>query len=92
MLETAINRHEKRIKIDTVNETSKPQSSKSKKDKSIRNESKKDMALDKSRSLDKSRFSQITETEDTVKNLNNQGLFHHPVYLIKVPKYNNQKK
>ena len=53
-------------KIDTVNETDKPQASKSKKDKFISNESDKSISLDKSKSLDKSRSTQDTETEDTV--------------------------
>ena len=42
--------------------TDKPQASQTNKDKSISNESNKVMALDKSRSLDKSRASQRTET------------------------------
>ena len=41
------------ICFDTVNETEKPQASKSKKDKLIRNESDKGRSLDKSRSWDK---------------------------------------
>ena len=56
--------------IDTINKTYKPQAYQTKKDKSISNESNKVMALDKSSSLDKSRASQITETEYTVKTLN----------------------
>ena len=40
-------------KIDTVNETEKPQAYKSKKDKSINNKSYKGGSLDKSSSLDK---------------------------------------
>ena len=51
-------------KIDTVKEKYKPQTSKSKKYKSIGNK------WEKSRSLDKSRYTQGTETEDTVKTLN----------------------
>ena len=50
------------------------------------------MELDKSRSLDKSTASHITETEDTLKQLKKHGLFHQTVYLIEVSKYNNQKK
>ena len=72
-------------------ETYKLQSSQTKKDKYISNESNKGMALDKSRSLGKSRAYQRTEIQDTVKPLK-KVLFHQPVYLIKVPKYNNQKK
>ena len=45
-------------KIDAINETE---------DKSIGNESNKGMSLVKSRSLDKSRASQRTETENTEK-------------------------
>ena len=59
--------------IDTVNETDKPQESKGKKDKSTSNK------LENSRSLDKSKSNQGTETEDTVKI--NQGLFNQPVFL-----------
>ena len=51
-------------KIDAINRTDKPQASQSKKDKSIGNESNKVISLDKSRS------SQIIETEDTVKTIN----------------------
>ena len=51
--------------------TDKPQASKNKKDKYISNESNKSISLDKSSSLDKSRVSQRTETEDTVKTINN---------------------
>ena len=51
-------------------ETDKPQVSQTKKDKSISNAFKKGMALNKSSSLDSSRASEITETEDTVKPLN----------------------
>ena len=50
------------------------------------------MALNKSISLNNSRASERTETEDTVKPQKKQGLFHHPVHLIKVPKSNNQRK
>ena len=53
-----------------MNKTEKPQEYQSKKDKSISNESNKGMPLDKSILLDKSRASQITETEYTVKTLN----------------------
>ena len=59
--------------IDAINETDKPQSSQIKKDKSVSNEPNKGMSLYKSSSLDKSRASQITETEDTVKTLNKPG-------------------
>ena len=51
-------------KIDTINETDKPQAYQSKKDKSISNESNKCM------SLDKSRASQSPEIEGTSKTLN----------------------
>ena len=51
-------------------ETDKPQESQTKKDKSISNESDKGTALNKSSSLDNSRPSERTETEDTVKTLN----------------------
>ena len=50
------------------------------------------MALDKLGSLYKSRASQRTETEETLKTLKKLGLFHQPVYLIKVLTYNNQNK
>ena len=56
-------------KFDTINEADKPQAYQSKKYKSISNESNKGISLDKSRLLDKSRPSQITESEDTVKTL-----------------------
>ena len=51
-------------KIDTVNETEKPQASKSKNNKSISNKS------EKSRSLDKSSSTQGNEKENTEKILN----------------------
>ena len=70
LLQKSITRHKEKNKVDTVNETDKPQASKRERDKSIDNESKKVMVLDKSRSLDKLRSSQRTETEDTVKKLN----------------------
>ena len=50
-------------------EKDKPQASQTKSKKSIINESNKGMAWNKSSSLDKSRCSSITETEDTVKPL-----------------------
>ena len=56
VVKTAINPHDEKNKIETFNKTDKPQASKSKKDKSISNESNKGMLLDKSRA------SQITET------------------------------
>ena len=62
-------------------ETDKPQESQTKKDKSISNESNKGTALDKSSSLDNSRGSQRTDTENKVKP-QKKGLFHQPVYLI----------
>ena len=64
--------------IDTVNKKEKSQASK-KVDTSSSNKS------EKGKSLDKSRYTQGTETEDTVLK-KNQGLFHQPVYLEKVPK------
>ena len=70
VVEKAITRHKEKSKIDAINETDKPQEYQSKKDKSISNESNKGMELDKSSSLEKSRASQRTETEDTVKTLN----------------------
>ena len=63
MVEKSITRRRGGNKIDYINETDKPQASQIKKDKYIRNESKKYFLLDKSRS------SQITETEDIVKRL-----------------------
>ena len=85
VLKKAITRHKGGNKIEKVNKTDKPQASKSKIYKYIRNESKKVMALDKSSSLDKSRaYNSLTKT-CSVKT-QKQGLFHHPVYLIKVPK------
>ena len=50
------------------------------------------MVLDKLSSLNKSRASLRTETEVTVKTHKKQGVFYQPVYLIKVPKYNNKKE
>ena len=49
-------------KFDSINETDKPKTIQSEKDKSIRNELNKGIALDKLRSLDKSSTSQRTET------------------------------
>ena len=63
-------------KIDTVNETDKPQASKSKKDKSTSNESDKGSSLDKSRSLDKPSSTQITETEDKLRTINKPRSIH----------------
>ena len=83
MVEKAITHQKGENKINAINETDKPQASQSKKDKSINNESNKGMELDISRSLNKPGSSQRTETEEIKKN---QGLFHHPVYLIKIPK------
>ena len=57
----------KEVIINT--ETDKPQTSQTKK-KSVSNESNKGMALNKSSSLDNSRYSTRTETEDTVKLIN----------------------
>ena len=53
VLEKYITHRTKRIKFDAINETDKAQASQSKKYKYIRNESNKDISLDKSRSLDK---------------------------------------
>ena len=64
---------------DTVKEvignlkTDKQEASKTKNKKPIINESDKDMALNKLTSLDESRSSSITETEDTVKLQNKTG-------------------
>ena len=49
VVDEAITHTIEKNKIDTVNETDKPQASKSKKDKSICNESNKGISLDKSR-------------------------------------------
>ena len=49
--------------IDTVNKKEKPQASKREKEKFINNKS------DKGKSLDKSRSTRRTETEDTVKSV-----------------------
>ena len=59
--------------VETVKEvignlkTDKEQASKTKNENPISNKSNKEMTLDKSSSLDKSRSSSRTETEDTVK-------------------------
>ena len=53
VVEEAITHPMRKNKIDSINETNKPQSSQIKKDKSIINESNKGILLDKSRSLDK---------------------------------------
>ena len=50
--------------------TDKPQASKTKKDRYIRNESSKGMALNKSSSLDNSGSYETTQTKGTVKTLN----------------------
>ena len=80
VVDEAITHHREINKMDAINETNTPQESQSKKGESISNESNKGMSLDKSRAY------QRTEILDTVKKLNNQGLFHQPVYLIKSPK------
>ena len=69
-MKEAITHPTSKNKIDTINETDKPQVSKSKKDKSISNKSNKGRLSDKSRWLDKSSSSQRTETEDTMKTVN----------------------
>ena len=79
-------------KIDTVNETDKPQASKSKKDKSISNESDKGRSLDKSRSLDKPSSTQITETEDKLKTLDKPRSISSAIFLIKSKKMKNPEK
>ena len=58
-------------KIDAINETE---------DKSIGNESNKGMSLVKSRSLDKSRASQRTETENTVNPLKKRYISSASLY------------
>ena len=55
-------------KIDTVNEKDKPQASKSLENKSNSSELNKGISLYKSRSLDKSSYFQINETDYTVEN------------------------
>ena len=70
--------------IYTFNKTDKPQASKSKKDKSIRNESNKGTTLDKSRSLYKSGASQRTETEDIVKTINKSRSISSASYFDKI--------
>ena len=50
------------------------------------------MALNKIPSLDKSRSSSKTETEDTVKPDTNKNQYHQPVQMIKISKNNNQQK
>ena len=55
-VEKAITHHKGKNKIDAINKADKPESSQGKKDKSISNETKKGMALDKLRSLYKSRY------------------------------------
>ena len=62
VVEEAITRPMRKNKIDAIKETDKPQSSQIKKDKSIRNESNRGISLDKSRSLDKWRASQRTDS------------------------------
>ena len=84
VVDEAITHPIEKNKIDTVNETDKPQASKSKKYKSINNKS------NKGRSLDKSRASQRTETEDTVKTLNKSRSILSAIFLIKVPTKKNQ--
>ena len=74
-----------------VNKTNKSKQSKSKKDKSISNESDKGRSLDKSMSLDKSRSTQRIETEDTVKTLNksmyiSSASFSDKITKIEIPK------
>ena len=74
-----------KIKL-TQSTQKKPQASKSKKDKSIRNESDKGRSLDKSSSLKKSRSNKIAEKEDTVKTPNKSRSVSSAIFLIKVPK------
>ena len=61
---------EKVKEVISNTEADKPKSSKTKNRKPIQNEPNKGIALNKSRSLDKSRSSSINETKDTVKKLN----------------------
>ena len=70
-------------KIDTVNKTDKSQASDKTVDTSSSNKS------EKGKSLDKSKSTQITDTEDTFEKVNNKGLFQELVYLKKT--YQNRK-
>ena len=67
-------------KFDTFTKTDKPQVSKSKKNKFIRK------IPGKGRSLDKSRSTQRTETEDTLKTLNKSRSISSAIFLVKVLK------
>ena len=79
-------------KIDTVNETDKPQASKSKINEFIRNKSDKSGSLSKPRSLDKSGSTKGTETEDTVKTLNKSRYISSASFSDKITKNNNLKE
>ena len=63
-----------------------------KKDKFIRNESDKNISLEKSKSLDKSRSTQGTETEDTVKALNKSRYISSASLSDKITKIENPKE
>ena len=57
----------------------------------ISNDSYKDMTQNKLTSLDKSRSSSRTETEDTIKPQTKKDQFNQTVQMINTPKNNNQK-
>ena len=61
-------------------------------EKPISDDIEKDVALNKLTSLDKSRSSSKTETEDTVTLDTKKYQCHQPVQMIKILKNNNQQK
>ena len=80
-----INPTEDKIQDNIGNlKTDKQKASNSYFENPIREDIEKDMALNKSPSLDKSRYSQKSETEDTVKLYTKKNQYHQPVHMIKI--------
>ena len=87
-----INPTEDKIQDDIGNlQTEKQKASDSYSEKPLSKDKEKDMALNKLPSLDKSRSSSKTETEDTVKLDTKKYQCHQPVQMIKILKNNNQQ-
>ena len=73
-------------------QTEKQKSSDSYSEKPLSKDKEKYMALNKLPSLDKSRSSSRTETEDTVTLDTKKDQFHKPVQMIEILKKKNQQK
>ena len=85
-----INTTEDKIQDDVGNLQTEKKASDSYYENPLSKDKEKDTALNKLPSLDKSRSSSITETEDTVKLDTEKDHYHKPVQMIKIRKNNNQ--